>query len=63
LKLLLAAGERLLSLKRIAGETPAEAVRAVVVPRGDEAEEGGAQLGDGVEVAMAQTLPVHDARE
>jgi hypothetical protein len=61
-RLLRAAGERLLRLERIARETPAEGVRSLV-PRGDEAEERGAQLGHGMEVAVSQALPVHDAEE
>jgi len=38
-------------------------VRTVGVPDIDEAEERGAQLGHGVEVAVSQALPVHDAEE
>ena len=61
--ILRATGERLLRLEWIAGKTPAEGVRALTVPRGNEAEKRGAQLSDRVEVAVAQALPVHNAEE
>ena len=55
-------GQRPVRLERIAGETPTEGVRPLV-PRGNEAEKRDAQLGHGVEVAVSQTLTMHDAEE
>ena len=58
-----AAGELLLRLQGIATEFPAEGVGPFAVPVVDVVEKGGTQLLLGVEVAVSQTLTMHDAEE